>query len=142
MAEHAGELADQITGGVEFGAAGGDLRERVAVAVGEVAGRGEDPASHLLRRRCWRGRGDLGVAAQLGGEPPQGAQAALVAAAAQLLVKPLGAADPFLPSLPQPVLVRAEQARPGQAGAAGQLLCGRGGGVAADRLAVQPLKCG
>ena len=38
MAEHAGELADQITGGVEFGAAGGDLRERVAVAVGEVAG--------------------------------------------------------------------------------------------------------
>jgi hypothetical protein len=39
-------------------------------------------------------RGDGGVAAQLGGEPPQGAQAALVAALAQLSMQPLGAADP------------------------------------------------
>jgi hypothetical protein len=53
-------------------------------------------------------------------------------------VQLLGAADPFLPSLPQPVLVRAEQARPGQAGAADQLINGRGGGVAADRLALEP----
>jgi hypothetical protein len=41
-------------------------------------------------------------------------------------------------SLPQVGLVRAEQARPGQAGAADQLISGRGGGVAADRLGIQP----
>jgi hypothetical protein len=67
----------------------------------------------------------------------QGAQAAPVAAVAQLGVQPLGAADPFLPLLPQPVLVRAGQAWLGQAGAAGQLLCGRGGSVAADRLGIE-----
>ncbi len=76
--------------------------------------------------------------AQLGGEPAQGAQAAPVAAVAQLGVQPFGAADPFVPSLLQVGLVRAEQARPGQAGAADQLVGGRGGGVAADGLAIQP----
>jgi len=39
VAEHVCELADQVTGGREFGAAGGDLRECGTVAVGEVAGR-------------------------------------------------------------------------------------------------------
>jgi SAM-dependent methyltransferase len=125
-------------GRLEFGAAGGDLRERGAVGVGELAGRGEDPAGHLLGCWRWRGRGDGGVAAELGGEPAQGAQAAAVAAAAQLGMQLLGAADPFVPPLPQPVLVRAEQARPGQPGAAGQLVGGRSRGVAADRLGVQP----
>ena len=71
-----GELADQVTGGGEFLAAGGDLRERGAVVVGELAGRGEDPAGYLLRRGRWRRRGDGGVLAQPGGEPAQGAQAA------------------------------------------------------------------
>jgi hypothetical protein len=53
-------------------------------------------------------------------------------------MQPLGAADRVVPSLPQVGLVRAEQARPGQAGAADQLISGRGGGVAADRLGIQP----
>ena len=87
------------------------------------------------RGRCC---GDGGVLAQPGGEPAQGAQAAPVAAGAQLLVQPLGAADPLVPSLLQVGLVRAEQARPGQAGAADQLVGGRGAGVTADGLAVQP----
>ena len=76
--------------------------------------------------------------AQPGGEPAQGAQAAGVAAVAQLGMQPLGAADAFVPSLPQPVLVRAEQARPDHAGVRDQLVCGYGGGVAADRLGIQP----
>ena len=67
---------------VEFLAAAGDLRERGAVVVGEVAGRGEDPAGHFPGRGRWRRRGDGGVAAELGGEPAQGAQASLVAAVA------------------------------------------------------------
>ncbi len=138
VTEHVRELADQVPGRFELGAAAGDLRERGAVVLGEVAGRGEDPAGHLLRRRRRRGRGDGGVAAQPGGEPAQGAQAAPVAAVTQLGVQPFGAADPFVPSLLQPILVRAEQARPGQAGAAGQLTGGGGGGVAADRLGIQP----
>src|SRR6185437_7492648 len=111
VAEHVRELADQVTGSCEFLAAAGDLRERGAVAVGEIAGRGEDPAGHLLRLGRWRRPGDGGVAAQPGGEPPQRAQAAPVAAVAQFGVQPFGAADPFVPALPQPVLVRAEQAR-------------------------------
>ena len=49
----------------------------------------------------------------------------------------LGAADPVVPSLPQVGLVRAEQARPGQAHTGDQLISGGGGGVAADRLAFQ-----
>jgi len=40
VAEHVRELADQVAGGFEFGAAGGDLAERCAVVVGEVGGRG------------------------------------------------------------------------------------------------------
>jgi hypothetical protein len=38
VAEHVRELADQVTGGREFFAAGGDLGERGAVIVGELAG--------------------------------------------------------------------------------------------------------
>jgi hypothetical protein len=53
-------------------------------------------------------------------------------------MQPLGAADSFVPSLPQPVLVRAEQARPCQAGTADQLIGGRGRGIAVDRLGIQP----
>jgi hypothetical protein len=138
VAEHVRELADQVTGGVQFGAAAGDLRERRAVIVSEIAGRGEDPACCLLRRRCWRRHGDGGVAAQLGCEPAQGAQASQVAAAAQLGVQLLGAADPFVPPRPQPVPVRAEQTRAAQAAPGNQLVCGGGGGVAAGRLAVEP----
>ena len=82
--------------------------------------------------------GDGGVAAQPGGEPAQRAQASLVAAAAEPGVQLFGAADPFVPSLPQVGLVRAEQAWPGQAGAADQLIGACGGGVAADRLALEP----
>jgi hypothetical protein len=111
--------------------------ERGAVVAGEIAGRGEDPAGHLLRRGRWRGRGHSGAPAQPGGEPAQGVQAALVAAVAQLGVQPFGAADAFVPSLPQPVLVRAEQARLGEGGNGDQLVCGDGGGVAADRLGIQ-----
>jgi len=73
------------------------------------------------------------VSAQQRGEPAQRAQAP-VAAVAQVGMQPFGAADPFVPSLPQPVLVRAEQARPDQAGAGDQLAGGRG--VAADRQVV------
>jgi uncharacterized membrane protein YhiD involved in acid resistance len=40
VAEHIRELADQVTGGVKFLAAGGDLRERGSVAAGELARRG------------------------------------------------------------------------------------------------------
>ena len=85
-AEHVRELADQVTGGLQFFAAGGDLGERDAVIAGEVGGRGEDSAGHLPGRRCWRRRGDGSVAAQPGGERAQGAQAAPVAAVAQLLI--------------------------------------------------------
>jgi hypothetical protein len=138
VAEHVREVADQGPGHFELLTSAGDLRERGAVVLGEVGGRGEDPAGYLLGRGCWRGRGDGGIAAQLGGEPTQGAQAALVAAVAQLGVQPLGAADPVVPALLQVGLVRAEQARPGQPGAAGPLISGRGGGVAADRLGIQP----
>ena len=49
-----------------------------------------------------------------------------------------GAAAAFVPSLVQVGQVRAEEAGPGQPGAAGQPACAGGGGVAADRLAVQP----
>jgi hypothetical protein len=138
VAEHVREATDQVTGSFELGTAGGDLRERGAVCVGEVTGRGEDPAGRFLGCGRWRWRGDGGVAAQLCGEPAQGAQAAEVAAAAQLGVQPLGAADPVIPSLPQPVLVRAEQARAGSGGrrgSAGRRPCG---GVAADCLGIQP----
>jgi len=68
----------------------------------------------------------------------QRAQAALVAAIAQPGVERLGAADSLVPPLAQPGLVRAEQARPGQPGAAGQLIGGRRGGVPADRLGIEP----
>ena len=140
VTEHVGELPDQGTGGFEFLAVGGDLRERGTVVVGEVAGRGEDPAGHLpgRRRRRWRWRGHGGVLAQRGGEPAQGAQAAAVAAGAQLGVQPLGAAAALLPALPQVSLVRTVRARLGQAGAGDQLIRGRGRGVAADRLALEP----
>ena len=138
MAEHVRELADQGTGRVEFLAAGGDLPERGTVAAGEVARRGEDPAGHLSGWRRWRWRGDGGVLAQLGGMPAQGAQAAPVAAVAQLGMQLPGAADPFVPALPQPVLVRAEQAGPGEAAVGDQLISGRGRGIAADRLALEP----
>jgi hypothetical protein len=138
VAEHVRELADQGAGRLELGAAGGDQCERGAVILSKIAGRGENPAGRLLRRRRWRGRGHSGVAAQLGGEPAQGAQAAAVAAVAQFLVQPLGAMNSVIPSLLQVGLVRAGQARPGQAGAADQLIGGRGGGVAADRLALEP----
>jgi len=53
-------------------------------------------------------------------------------------VQPFGTADPFVPPLAQPVLVRAGQARPGQAVAGDQLVYGGGSGVAADRLGIQP----
>ncbi len=96
----------------------GDLRERGVVGVGELAGRGEDPAGHLPRRRRGWWCKDGGVVAQLGGEPAQGAQAALVAAGAEFLVEPVSAAHAFVPALAQVGLVRAEQARPGKAGAA------------------------
>ncbi len=66
VAEHVREVADQVAGRFELRAAGGDLRERGAVVVGEVAGRGEDPAGHLLGRRRWRRRGDGGVAGAAG----------------------------------------------------------------------------
>jgi hypothetical protein len=46
--EHAGELADQGAGGGEFRASAGDGVQGGAVAVGEVAGRGEDPGGHFL----------------------------------------------------------------------------------------------
>ena len=36
VAEHVGELADQVTGGGERGAAGGDAGERGAVVVGRL----------------------------------------------------------------------------------------------------------
>ncbi len=116
MAEHFRELAEQVTGGGEFWAAGGDPGEVGPVGVGEPAGRGEDPAGPLPG--CWRGwgRGDGGVVAEPGGEPAQGAQAAPVAAFAQFLVQPAGAAHALVPALAQVGLVRAEQARPGQAG--------------------------
>jgi hypothetical protein len=38
VAEHVREAADQVTGRFEFLAAGGDLRERGPVVLGEVAG--------------------------------------------------------------------------------------------------------
>ena len=76
--------------------------------------------------------------AELGGEAAQGALAAAVAAFAQFLVQPFGAADPFVPALAQVGLVRAEQAGPGQPGAGDQLVGGGGGGVAAHGLALQP----
>jgi hypothetical protein len=56
VAEHVGELADQIAGRFELFAAGGDLREVGTVVVGEVAGRGEDPTGRLVGRRCSTGR--------------------------------------------------------------------------------------
>ena len=62
-------------------------------------------------------------------------------AVAQLGVQPLGATDSLVTSLPQPILGRAGQAKPGQAGQAGagdQLVRGRDGGIAADRLAWIP----
>jgi len=127
VAEHVGELADQVTGDGEFLAAARDLAERGAVSVGELAGRGQDPAGHLPGRGRGRCCGDGGVLAELGGEPAQGAQAAPVAALPQFLVQPPGAADSFVPALAQVGLVRAEQARPGQAGATDQLI-GSGGG--------------
>jgi hypothetical protein len=77
-------------------------------------------------RQC---RGDGSVAAQLGSEPAQGVQAAPVAAVAQVGVQLLGAADPIVPALLQVCLVRAEQARPGQAGAADQPISGHCRGV-------------
>jgi hypothetical protein len=52
-------------------------------------------------------------------------------------MQPFGAADTFVPSLPQVGLVRAEQTGPDQAGAGDQLVCGGGGGVTADRLGIQ-----
>jgi len=61
-----------------------------------------------------------------------------VAAAAQFLVQLLGAADPFVPPLAQPVPVRAEQTRAAQGTPGNQLVRGGGGGVAAGRLAVEP----
>jgi hypothetical protein len=73
-----------------------------------------------------------------GGAGGGAAHASPVAAVAQFGVQLLGAADPFVPSLLQVGLVRAEQARPHQADAAGQLFGGFGGGVAADRLGIQP----
>jgi hypothetical protein len=82
VAEHVGELADQVAGGEQLWAAGGDAGERGAVIVGEFAGRGEDPAGDFLGRGRRRWRGDVGVAAQLGGEPAQCAQASGVAAGA------------------------------------------------------------
>ena len=114
VAEHVGELADQIAGRFELFAAGGDLREVGTVVVGEVAGRGEDPTGRLVGRRCWRRRGDGGVAAQLGGEPAQGAQAAAVAAVAQFGMQLLGAAAAFVPSrrLARPSCRREPGARP------------------------------
>src|SRR5712691_4085282 len=140
MAEHVREAADQVTGGGEFLAAGGDLGERgaSAVVVGELAGRGEDPGGRLPGcGRGWR-CGNGGVLAEPGGEPAQGAQASQVAAVAEFGVEPLGAADAFVPALAQVSLVRAEDPGPGQAGAAGQLVRGCGGRVAAHGLAVQP----
>ena len=70
VAEHVGELADQVPSGGELLAAGGDLGECGAVA-DELAGRGEDPAGHFLGRGrgWWCGNG--GVVAELGGEPTQ-----------------------------------------------------------------------
>jgi hypothetical protein len=137
VAEHVGEVADQGTGGGEFGAPVGDRGEGGAVGVGEFAGRGEDPGGDLLGLGCGRWRGGGGVAAELGGEAAQGAQAALVAAGAQFLVQLLGAAHSLVPSLAQVGLVRAEQAGPGQPGAGDELVWGGGGGVAADGFAVQ-----
>ena len=116
VAQHVRELADQAAGGFEFLAAGGDLRERGPVVIGELAGRGEDPAGHLPGRRRGWWRGDGSVLAELGGEPAQGALAAAVAAFAQFLVQPFGAADSFVPALAQVGLVRAEQARAGSGG--------------------------
>jgi hypothetical protein len=69
VAQHVGELADQVAGRFELLAVGGDLRERGAVAVGEIVGRGEDPSGRRLRRGRWRRRGDGGVLAEPGGEP-------------------------------------------------------------------------
>lgn len=137
VAQHVGELADQLASDGKFLAAGGDLGEREAVVVGELAWRGEDPAGHLPGCWCWWWRGSGGVLAELGGEPAQGAQAAPVAALPQFLVQSASAVDSFVPALAQVGLVRAEQARPGQAGAADQLVGGRGGGVAAHCLALQ-----
>jgi hypothetical protein len=79
VAQHLCELADQAAGGAEFFAAGGDLRERGPVVIGEFAGRGEDPAGHFPGCGRWWWRGDGGVVAELGGEPAQGALAAAVA---------------------------------------------------------------
>ena len=50
VAEHAGEFANQVTCQADLLAAGGDLVERCAVGVVELAGRGEDPAGYFLGR--------------------------------------------------------------------------------------------
>jgi hypothetical protein len=63
VAEHVCELADQITGGVEFGAAGGDLRERGTVVAGHLTRRGEHPAGYLFCLGRWRSGRDGGVLA-------------------------------------------------------------------------------
>jgi hypothetical protein len=136
VAEHVGELADQVTSGREFFALGGDLGERGAVAVGELARRGEEQLATFLAAGAGGGAGMAVSRAELGGEPAQGAQAAPVTAFAQFGVQPAGAVYSLVPTLAQVGLVRAEQAGPGQAGAVEQLADGRGGGVAADGLAL------
>jgi hypothetical protein len=84
LAERAGELAHQVARDGYLLAAGGDLAEDAAVGVGELAGRGEDPAGHRPRRGG-RQRNRPGCClAQIGGAPAR-AQAAGVAASADLL---------------------------------------------------------
>ena len=124
-----------------------DLLRKLGTQVPATAG----TETSMARRRWWNALDALGSSIWMvfgvrsGLRRPRRSRRKVrrlpVAAVAQLGVQPFGAADPVVSPLPQPVLVRAEQARPGQAGGAGELIGGRGGrggGPAADRLAVQP----
>jgi hypothetical protein len=128
VGEHVGELADERARGGELGAAGGDGVQGGAVLGGELAGRGQDPGGHLLRRRRGRAcRGD-GVLAQGGRVAAEGPQAAAVAAAAELFVQLVGPVAAFVPALVQPGQVRVQEACAPDRGVWEQAV-GVGGGV-------------
>jgi hypothetical protein len=102
VGEHVGELADERAGRGEFGAAGKDGVQGIAVLGGELAGRRQDPGGHLLR--SWRGRPGRGggVLGESGRVAAQGPQAAAVAAGAEFGLQLVGAGAAFVPALVQP----------------------------------------
>jgi hypothetical protein len=129
--EHIGEVTDQGAGGAEFRAAAGDGAQGGPVVVGEVAGRGKDPGGHFLGRGRWRAGRAGGFLAEPGGVAAQRAQAAVVAAGADLLVQPVGAVAAFFPPLVQVGQVRVEEAGLHRAGAGAQVAGAGGGDIAA-----------